>query len=91
MAGKSNEGAPLIGPSNEDREEGPSVHTVRLSNDAPLYHALLQDPEAPVVNLDEVREAKSRLAAIIDENPEAVLSCEGKTPEEAREILEAAE
>ena len=91
MAGKSNEGAPLIGPSNEDREQSPSPHTVQLAGGVPLYHALLENPDAPVVKLDEVREAKSRLSVIIEEHPEAALACAGKDPEEARRILEAAE
>ncbi len=84
---------------NEEPEGPPSPQTqhtkmvqealaVRLADNSPAYHALLQDPNSPVLDQSEVQEAKGLLANLAEVNPELVLSVQGKTAREARAILE---
>ncbi|MSU45374.1 MAG: hypothetical protein EXS47_01965 [Candidatus Zambryskibacteria bacterium] len=80
-----------VGPESEDRESRVTPELVQLSEGQPLYHAFLRDPDAITVSTDEVHSAKSRLYQIIATNPEAVVSCNGKTIDEARAILESIE
>lgn len=88
MEWKENAG---IGPESEDREPTLTPESAHLSEGQPLYHALLDNPDAITVSADEVHSAKSRLYQIISLDPEAVLACNGKTLEEAKAILESIE
>ncbi|MEK6847481.1 MAG: hypothetical protein AABY16_04930 [Nanoarchaeota archaeon] len=77
----------IIGPGAEERERKLTPEGITLSGGRPLYHALLADPNAAILSTDETREAKSRLSASIEADADAVLSCEGKSTEDARAIL----
>ncbi len=61
----------------------------RLDNGSPLWHALLQDPNALSVGSAETLEAKSRLDAAKARDAKAVESCQGLTADRARAVLEA--
>lgn len=78
---------PIVGPSAEDRSRELVPEAVTLAGGVPLYHALLDDPNALVVSASEAQEAKEKLAGLIDADPASVLSCQGVTLEEARAIL----
>lgn len=62
-------------------------HNVRLANDSPLYHAFLEVPDSGFVQKEASRNARNVLEGYILEDPNAVLACQGKTAEEARDIL----
>jgi len=79
----------LIGPRAHEREAKLDPHDVRLADDRPLYYVFLTNPETLVVSPDEVREAKQELSRKIEADPDRVLSCQGKTLEDAKEILES--
>ena len=81
------ESEPLIGPDAHERERNLTPEQVQLADGSPVYHALMESPTEGVANQDEARRAKSELREIIAQNPEIVLSCQGKSAEEAREIL----
>lgn len=72
-------------------ESGPNLYDVKLKDNAPLYHALLDNANAANLSNDESREARARLNVIIASNPEAVGRCQGLSIEEARNILLEAE
>lgn len=81
----------LIGPQADERPEDQATpDNVRLQDGAPLYHALL-DPNALTVESSEVHSAKKRLEELIAIDPDAVLSCQGKTAVDALTILRAIE
>ncbi|MCX6757323.1 MAG: hypothetical protein NTZ44_00330 [Candidatus Nomurabacteria bacterium] len=83
---------PLVGPSVDEREVGELSPTeVRLADGGPLYLLLLDNPEAPYASAEDTFEAKNKLAELIAVNKDAVLSCEGKSREEAMAILDAVE
>ncbi len=82
----------LVGPRAHNRKEQElTPQEVRLADGRPLYHALLENPDALVVLPDKAREAQQKLSEIIATNPEKALKCQGKTFEEAKAILESAE
>lgn len=81
------ESDPLIGPNAYERERNLTPEQVKLADGSPLYHALLQTGETGVVSGDEAQRAQNELREIIAVDPEIALSCQGKTLEEAREIL----
>ncbi|MEK7151224.1 MAG: hypothetical protein AAB784_00715 [Patescibacteria group bacterium] len=79
--------------THEREERKLAPHDVRLSDNTPLYRALMKDsdPVSGVMDIADVRDAKSRLAGIIAADPERVLALQGKTIEEARDELLAIE
>ncbi len=81
----------LVGPRVNERESKLEPENVRLTDGRPLYYALLANPEALVLSPDEAREAHQRLSQISAADPDKVLTCQGKTLEEARTILETIE
>lgn len=69
---------------------GPDPHDVRLKDGSPLFYALLESDGAEgVLDKNSAQEAKSRLRERIAADSNAVLSCQGKTQEEARKILDS--
>ena len=88
-------GLDLVGPRADNREKTPDAHSTQIvdesGNTVPLYHALLENPNSPVVDKKEVERAKSLLSVLIAKNSEIVLGCEGKTMTEAQEILQSLE
>lgn len=72
------------------KERGPDPQDVRLKDGSPLYYALLENDatNSGVLDKVDVQRAKSLLREHIGANVNAVLSCQGKTREEARSILE---
>jgi hypothetical protein len=81
----------LVGPRAHERENRIELDDVRLADGRPLYHALLTNPETLVLSPDEAREAQQKLLQMFTANPDEVLTCQGKTLEEARAILESIE
>jgi len=53
----------------------------------PLYHVFLENPDVITLSANEAQNAKSRLARVISIDNESVLSCQGKSLEEAKVIL----
>lgn len=81
----------IIGPSADERDIKLKPESVSLADGSPLYHALLSDPNALVLSQSEAQEAKSRLSVLIEADPKGILSCQGKTLQEAKKILESIE
>lgn len=88
---KHMEQKPLVGPRAHEREKTPLPVEVSLDGGQPLYYALLPNPEALVLSPAEVQGAKSRLAEIVAIDAQKVMSCQGKSLEDARSILESVE
>jgi hypothetical protein len=89
------EGMPLV-KSADFRENGREKEVVSgegmtLVDGKPLYHALLSDSSAPYVSADDAFKAKNRLQRVNELDPGAVLSCSGKTLQQAKHILETVE
>ena len=82
---------PIIGPRAHEREKKLTPDQVRLANGVPLYYAFLDNPNAINLSPTEVQSAKSRLSKIIAADINGTLSCNGKSLEEARNILESIE
>lgn len=55
---------------------------------APLYHALLSDPEAIHLSAAEAQAARSKLAVCVEAAPDLVARCVGRTTEEVRATLQ---
>ena len=55
--------------------------------DGSLYEIFLDTSHVVSLKKDDVQEAKRRLSVAIEESPEKILACHGKTVEEARQIL----
>ncbi|MDB5265021.1 MAG: hypothetical protein JWN64_592 [Parcubacteria group bacterium] len=73
------------GPSSEAK---PTPESVRLTSGDPLYYVLLKDAGASgVISAHDSNEAHDKLRTLFAADPEKVLSCEGKSTEEALEIL----
>ncbi len=79
---------PLRGPRAHERPEL-TPDWVRLAGGVPLYHAFLADK--PYIAKEEAQEAQDKTRYYITNHPNAVMQCEGKTPDEARKILESIE
>lgn len=60
-----------------------------LADGSGLHHAFLA--EKLVTSPQDNQDAKNRLEYIADFDPEGVIECAGKSPEEARKILEEIE
>lgn len=86
----TNEGKPIVGPRADERGPNLKVEDAVLAEGLPLYHVFL-NPNAANVSADEAHEAKSRLAALIEADPDGVLACNGKTRTQARAALERIE
>ena len=82
---------PLVGPRAHERERTLAPQDVQLVDGSPLYHLLLEDPTTAVLSPTEAQMAKRRLSVLIEKDPDRVLSCQGKTREEAKAILKAIE
>jgi len=65
------------------------LDVLTLEGGAPFYTAFLED--TPVADKNMVRQAKEKVKHLIEHFPEAVKLCAGKSPTEARRILEEAE
>jgi len=82
---------PLVGPPAEESKKAIKPHEVRLQDGSPLYHVFLEKPDAPVIDVNDVRQAKQRLSRLIETNPEVVLQCQGFSGDDARNLLEKLE
>ena len=72
-----------VGP--DSGKDGPGEP--RLADGSPLYHALLKNPDALVVNAGETADAKNLLSQVVARNPQVVESCRDKTREAATALL----
>ena len=81
----------LIGPQAHERESKLTPEKVQLADGSPLYHVLLENPDAINLSAAEAQAAKRRLSEIISLDRDGVLSCQSKTREEAKSILESIE
>ncbi len=64
---------------------------VRVAGGIPLYYLFLANPNPVNISSQESQEARSRLASLIAIDREKVLSCQGKTREQAQAILTSIE
>lgn len=80
---------PLVGPRAHERKQRKNPWDVRVKEGDPLYYLLLPKGAAQhgYLRPDETREARKRLSGLIEQDRERVLSCQGKTREEALRIL----
>ena len=84
--------APLVGPHNEQHRSKLIPEDVRLTGSVPIYYLFLENPDpVNISSKKEAQAAKSRLAGIIEIDREKVLSCQGKTREQALAILTSIE
>jgi heat shock protein HspQ len=63
----------------------------RTAEGVPLYHALMEASESGVADHYAAEDAKDRLYAIFDYDPNTIRLCEGKSLEEVRSLLETVE
>ncbi|MEA2701449.1 MAG: hypothetical protein QOE22_158 [Candidatus Parcubacteria bacterium] len=73
-------------------DRSPQPEDVRLASGSPLYYALLEDREGVergTISSEDSQQAHARLRDLFAANPERVLACQGKTDEEATEVLNA--
>ncbi len=63
--------------------------SIILKGEKPLWYALLTSPDAGVPDEEEVRAAKAWLREVFNLHKQAILSCKGRSIEEARQILQA--
>lgn len=80
-----------IGPRAHEREPRLTPEGVQLADSSPLYYVLLENPNTINLSTSETQAARSRLSRIIEINREKVLSCQGKTRDEAKAILKSIE
>ena len=74
-------------PSNR-HESALTPEDVKLGNNDPLYYLFLKNAGGPgVIKTEDSQQAHDRLRALFAINSELVLSCAGKTPDEASAIL----
>ncbi|MBA3789314.1 hypothetical protein H0X32_02885 [Patescibacteria group bacterium] len=78
------------GPSNE---HVPLPEDLRLKNGDPLYYLLLppKDVAAGIIDPSDSQQAHDRLRSLFALDMQKVLSCAGKSAEEAKEILNSIE
>jgi hypothetical protein len=75
-------------PQPDPSERQPSPEDVKLANGDPLYYLFLEDAGgAGVIRPEDSQQAHEQLRTIFAANPDAVLACDGKSPDEARKIL----
>lgn len=77
----------LVGPRSGQRESKLDPQSVQLEDGTPLYHALLNNPDSPVMDKADTQQAKSYLAGLAKADPKLVLTCQDKTLEQAQAIL----
>lgn len=64
-------------------ETKPTVDDVRLKDGSPLYHALIEESPAGVLNKEEAQHAKALVNQLFIKFPKEVQDLNGKPPEEA--------
>lgn len=80
-----NEMENLVGPRSDERLEETPEETA--ADGTPLWMAFLKDPEALVVEPNEVQDAKNALVRARVEHPEIISMCKHKTIQECAQTL----
>ncbi len=77
----------LIGPRQGEGEQRISPENIQLEDGTPLYFALLEEKNPLTLSTSKTQDLKSELAVLISVDPASVMLCQGKSFEEAKEIL----
>lgn len=78
----------IVNFGRSDRE--PMPEHIQLQDGKPLYHLFIDTANGPgFVSNDESEDAHERLRELFAIDREKVLSCDGKTEDEARKILDS--
>lgn len=72
-----------------DYENKPDPLDVRLNDGSPLYHALLNESTAGIVDKKDGENAREAVNEIARTHGKALLALQGKTKEEARAVLDS--
>ena len=85
---KVNFGPPtIVGPKAEEHQTADAPTQIQLKGGVPLYSLLLEKEPPAIVLPEETQAARDELQELFRLDPTAVRSCQGKTREEALEIL----
>lgn len=72
----------------DERASKFTPENVRLEGGKPLYYAFLKEPDALALSHEESEAAHETLRKLAQFDENGVISCQGKTLDEAKKILE---